>query len=89
MHKILLEEEVAEEEEEGRILEEKWADISKEKCMIFIAYDAIEMEMMLPHVSCLGTKFRKEMKKRVKHLVKGKEKHSSPLIVLWYITTLE
>lgn len=30
--------------------------------------------MMLSHVSCLGTKLnRKEMKKKVEHLVKGKE----------------
>lgn len=66
------------------------ANISKEKCLIFIAYDAIEMDMMLPHVSCLGTKLsRKEMKKSVKHLVKGKENNPSPLIMLWHITTLE
>jgi len=46
-HNILLEEEVAKEEEEGII--------SKEKGLIFIACDAIEMDMMLPHISCLGT----------------------------------
>ena len=50
-HKILLEEE----EEEGGILEAGGADIYKEKGLIFIAYDAIEMDMMLPHVSFFGT----------------------------------
>ena len=42
-----------EEEEEGGILE--GADISKEKGLIFIAYDAIDMDMMLPHVCFLVT----------------------------------
>ena len=55
MHKILLEEEVAEEEEEGEILEAGGADSSKEKSLIFIVYDAIEMDMMLPLVSCIRT----------------------------------
>ena len=33
----------------------KGVDNSKEKSLIFIAYDAIEMDMMHPHVSFLGT----------------------------------
>ena len=56
MHKIILEEEVAEEEEEGRILEVGRVDISKEKGLFFIPYDEIEMDLMLPHVSFPGTK---------------------------------
>lgn len=55
MHKILLEEEVAKEEEEGRILEVGGENIYKEKGLIFIAYNAIEMDMMHPHVCYLGT----------------------------------
>lgn len=78
MHKIPLEEEVVKEEE-----------ISKEKGMIFIAYDVIEMDMMLPHVRFLGIEqMMKEMKKKVKHLIKGKENHPSRLIMLLHIATL-
>ena len=77
-------------EEEGRILKAGGVKtFSKEKGLIFIAYDAIEMDMMLPYVSFLGKKSSmKEMKKRVKHLVKGRENHLSPLIMSWHITTL-
>ena len=72
MHKILVEEEVAEEEEEQGILEAGGADSSKEKSLIFITYVAIEMDMMHPHVSFLGIELsKKEMKKRVKYMVKG------------------
>lgn len=58
--------------------------------MIFISYDAIEMDMMLPHVSYLGIELSgKEMKENVNLMTKGREKHVSSLIMLWYITTLE
>ena len=80
---------MVEEEEEGRILEVRETDISKEKGLIFIVYNAIERDMMLPHVRCLGTESsRKEMKKRAKHLVKRKENHLGSLIMLWHIATL-
>jgi len=49
MHKILLEEEVVKEEKKGGILEARRVDISKEEDTMFIAYDAIEMGMILPH----------------------------------------
>ena len=60
MHTILLEEEVVEEEEEGRILEARREDIFKEKGLILIAYNEIDMDMMHPHVRCLGTKLRRK-----------------------------
>ena len=47
---ILLEEEVAEEDVEGRIIETMRVNITKEKDLIFIAYYATKMDMILPHV---------------------------------------
>jgi len=63
---------------------------SKEKTPIFIAYNAIEMDMMHPHESCLGPKLsRKEMKGKVKPMTKGEVKHLNPLTMWWHITILE
>ena len=52
--KILLEGEVAKEKEEEEISEAGRADNFKEKNLIFIAHGAIDMDVMHPHVSCLG-----------------------------------
>lgn len=67
MHNIILEEGVVEEEEEGGILQARRANNSKEKSMIFIAYNAIEVGMMLPLISFLEIELsKKEMKEEVK-----------------------
>ena len=60
MLKILPKGEVAEEDEEEGILEEGGADKLKVKNLIFIAYAAIEIGMMHPHVRCLGTELSRK-----------------------------
>ena len=48
------------------------------------------MEMMLLHVSYHGIGLdRKWMKRKEIDLINGKVKHPNPLIMLWYIATLE
>lgn len=85
-NRILLEEEVAEEDMEGRIIEARGENITKEEGLTFIAYGATEMDMMLPHVSSLGTGSNgKGMKRKENHQIKGKVKHPNPLTILWHI----
>ena len=48
---------MVEEEEEEEISKAGGEDNFKEKNMIFIAHGAIEIDMMHPHVRCLGREF--------------------------------
>lgn len=75
MDNIVLEEEVAKEDEEGIILE---------------LAGATEMDMMLQHVRSHKILLdKKGIKRKENHQIKGKEKHPIPLIGLWHIATLE
>ena len=83
MLRILLEEEVAEEEEQEGISEEGGRDKIKLKKFIFIAYTIVNIGMMHLHVSFLGIKLNiKEIKKKIKLMTKKKLKHLNPFIML-------